>query len=627
MSTLKIDLDWEERLFTSARSLLRRLRGKSIAPPRQAEEAEERPLALLASLLAGRTVELVAGGAQGGIRGDSILLSSRETCPPELRRLAVIHGIVCAASVIRHAGRISERSSAMDSPAGLLLLSLRLGAAAKAEALETLPVFATRDAELSQALLALRPPLDELTPLQARLESTRRLAMQGDSSWDTPEFASFLEGLPAGELAAGASPHLPWGELLALPAPDQEPGIDPDFLAPETPDGTEIDGLATEDPVLVKLNRKDLEDQVLMHVFEKVETADDYTGGTRQLDGEDELESQLEAIRELNMKHMIRGGADTHSIYKASMRMNAEIPDLADCEHETGIAYDEWDQRRSRYRRGWCQVFPAEITAMDPEWTLRQLATHGSLIRQLEARLRRHRSRRQLRTGLGDGPEIDLNAWITSAIDIKAGHSGSDHIYMDLYPGRRELSIGMLLDCSLSTDGWADNRRVLDIARESVFALGECLHRLGDEFSIHSFASKTRNRCRVWSIKQSEEAWSLARHRLGALEPMGYTRIGPALRHCISQLKRRPAKHKLLLLLSDGKPNDHDRYEGRYGIADIRKAFQEAREDGVQVHAFALGSDSRTWLPEMAGKGHWHVMRKPGDMLHGLADVYGQISS
>ena len=85
----------------------------------------------------------------------------------------------------------------------------------------------------------------------------------------------------------------------------------------------------------------------------------------------------------------------------------------------------------------------------------------------------------------------------------------------------------MLLDVSLSTDAWVANRRVLDVAREAVLVLGEVAHRFADPLQVLAFASHTRNRCRVWTVRDWHEPWALGKARLGALHPQGYTRIGP----------------------------------------------------------------------------------------------------
>ncbi len=615
MAAFKLDLDWEERLFTGLRSLLRRARGQ--APQTSVSQAPplERPLHLLACMLAGRTVELVPAKSRGGIREDSILFPLDEhpieAIQDELRLLR----LVMSSLMLRVIHDQSEQQQ------DLLRASLQAALTARCLVDSELPAFAGRLDVLLPQLIAVRPALDSLPEGQARLEAIRQGILRGE-----------LDAVPELEMVRDTdqdqpfSPPLPWGEFLALPQPGLEAGIDPAFQKPETPDGTEVDGLSSEEPEFVTLNKQDLEQQCLIHVFEKVETADDYSGGTRQLDGEDELEEQLEAIRELAMKHMVRGGNDTHAIYRASMRMDAEIPDLECCDKTGGIVYPEWDQRRTRYREGWCRVHPASFPDGPPEWLRDQQQRHARTIRQLEQRLRRFRQSRLPRRGLEDGPELDLDAAIRSEVDRRVTGNAAERIHEDRLPHDADLAISILMDSSLSTDGWADGQRILDLSCESVYILGEVLGRLGMPFSLQAFASKTRNRCRVWELKAFRENWTRSRIRLGALEPIGYTRIGPALRHTLAGLRQQAQRKKLLLLLSDGKPNDYDRYEGRHGIADVRRVVREGQEAGVHVHALAIGRESRTWLPEMMGHGHWHVLNRPADLISGLTDLTARLA-
>jgi len=113
---------------------------------------------------------------------------------------------------------------------------------------------------------------------------------------------------------------------------------------------------------------------------------------------------------------------------------------------------------------------------------------------------------------------------------------------------------------------------------------------------------------------------------LGALQPQGYTRIGPAIRHGIFELSQAPARNRLLLLVSDGKPTDYDKYEGRYGVADVRQALREATREGVVAHALAVDKAARAHLPEMFGPGAWHVLPNPDALPEALATVYGKVT-
>ena len=226
-----------------------------------------------------------------------------------------------------------------------------------------------------------------------------------------------------------------------------------------------------------------------------------------------------------------------------------------------------------------------------------------------------------------DGEDVDLEALIDHLAARRAGHDGDPRLYVQSRRRRRDFATTVLLDVSLSTDSWNEERRVLDVSREAVLLLGEVAHELGDRIQVLAFSSETRSRCQVWHVKDFEEAWPQARSRLGALEPRGYTRIGPALRYATDCLTREPAERRLLLLVSDGKPTDYDRYEGRYGIADVRQALREAERREVHAHALAVDAVARDALPPMFGPGAWHVLPHPDALTEALTTVYGRLTS
>jgi nitric oxide reductase NorD protein len=137
----------------------------------------------------------------------------------------------------------------------------------------------------------------------------------------------------------------------------------------------------------------------------------------------------------------------------------------------------------------------------------------------------------------------------------------------------------------------AGDRRIIDVEKEALLIVGEALTALGDPHAVLAFASAGPSRVTVQVLKRFDEAAGSreVRRRIAALEPDGYTRAGAAIRHATAGLARQPVRHRLLLLLSDGRPNDVDQYEGRYGVEDTRAAVAEARLQGV--HAFCLTVD------------------------------------
>jgi nitric oxide reductase NorD protein len=179
----------------------------------------------------------------------------------------------------------------------------------------------------------------------------------------------------------------------------------------------------------------------------------------------------------------------------------------------------------------------------------------------------------------------------------------------------------VLLDSSLSTDGWVAGRRVIDVEKAAVIALGDALDGLFDDVAVAGFCSQTRRDCRFLLAKDFGDTWAVGARRVASLQPAGYTRIGPALRHASVLLQASAARRKLLLLVSDGKPSDADRYEGRYGMNDVRRAVTDAQRDGVHIHAIAVDPSAQRWLPTMFGHGRATVVQQPNQLVNALAHI------
>ncbi|NPD47740.1 VWA domain-containing protein [Lentimicrobium sp. S6] len=114
---------------------------------------------------------------------------------------------------------------------------------------------------------------------------------------------------------------------------------------------------------------------------------------------------------------------------------------------------------------------------------------------------------------------------------------------------------------------------------------------------------------------------------MAAVEPKGYTRIGPALRHSKSLISKRSMQNKWVILLSDGKPNDYDKYEGRYGVADVKQALREMHEFHINTYAVAIESTARYYLPQMFGQNHYNILSHPEMLLQSLTTLYQRIQN
>lgn len=79
-------------------------------------------------------------------------------------------------------------------------------------------------------------------------------------------------------------------------------------------------------------------------------------------------------------------------------------------------------------------------------------------------------------------------------------------------------------------------------------------------------------------------------YRMMDMSARGCNRDGAALRYVAEQLVKRPEQHKLLILISDGQPND-DGYTGTGAEADLRGIRREYTNKGVTLFAAAIGDD------------------------------------
>jgi len=85
---------------------------------------------------------------------------------------------------------------------------------------------------------------------------------------------------------------------------------------------------------------------------------------------------------------------------------------------------------------------------------------------------------------------------------------------------------------------------------------------LGDRYAIYGFSGTTRKRCEIYHIKHLDEGYNdKVKARISGITAKDYTRMGFAIRHLSALLESVEARTKLLITLSDGKPED---YDGQY---------------------------------------------------------------
>lgn len=184
------------------------------------------------------------------------------------------------------------------------------------------------------------------------------------------------------------------------------------------------------------------------------------------------------------------------------------------------------------------------------------------------------------------------------------------------------MAVLLLIDVSGSTDGWLSaQRRVIDVEREALLLVCIALAAMGQPYAVQAFSGQGRQSVTLRNIKRFDEPYSIGvALRIAALEPEHYTRAGAAIRHASASLMGQAAAHRLLLLLSDGKPNDADGYEGRYGVEDMRMAVVEAKTQGIAPFCLTVDRQAARYLPAVFGAGQYALLTRPAMLPTVLLD-------
>ena len=389
---------------------------------------------------------------------------------------------------------------------------------------------------------------------------------------------------------------------------------------------TTLKAKAVEEVITVELDKKQQEDYVMLHNFEKVETAEEFNGNWRDFDGSDELEEHQDALEELNMKYNVRVDDTVHSVYLSDFIENTTISESAEVD-EKGFhhKYNEWDCSKNSYKENFCKVYPKLQLKTDSDYYKRTITKNASTLMGLRKMLTNVNNKMQQQKRQPQGDEFDIDAITDLYVDVHSRKTPSDKIYLANRKIEKDLSILILLDISLSSDGYAAGNRVIDVEKEVSILFGEILNEFNIDFSIDSFYSKTRNYSTYLTVKDFDDNWNVAKHKVGAVEPSGYTRIGAALRHAGVRLDKRSTKNKWVILISDGKPNDYDKYEGKYGVNDVKQALRELNSKNINSYALAIEAEAKYYLPQMFGQNHYQILTTPVELLQSLVKLYEKI--
>jgi nitric oxide reductase NorD protein len=330
------------------------------------------------------------------------------------------------------------------------------------------------------------------------------------------------------------------------------------------------------------------------------------------------LESVLQDMGHIPEDYLVPAG---HGRYRGGGGYAAR--DAAGHAPEQGDhVYDEWDYQRKHYRKGWCLLKQRDVRPIYDQFVERTLDKHRGLLRQLYRTFEalRGEDRRLRKQPEGDG--VDIDAVVESYADHRAGLEWSEHQFTERKRLDRDVAVMFLVDMSGSTRGWIN-----ELERESLVLLCESLETLGDRYAIYGFSGFTHKRCELLRIKRLDEPYTgEVRARISGIKPGDYTRLGVFIRHLTREFQDVDARTKLLITLSDGRPDDQDGYRGDYGIEDTRQALLEARYQDVHPYCITIDDQAMDYLPHMYGPANFTVVSAVHKLPYKVSDIYRRIT-
>jgi nitric oxide reductase activation protein len=253
--------------------------------------------------------------------------------------------------------------------------------------------------------------------------------------------------------------------------------------------------------------------------------------------------------------------------------------------------YDEWSHAEKDYYENYCHVYERHLEDAPIRDLPGEITTLAQRTRRVFELMRPELTKEK---HLQEGDAINVDLLTDYLIQRKRMPSPKVDFYEKPYHNRRDLATLILLDVSGSTGSEVERHKTIEIEKRAALILGQGLSTLDDRFSICGFSGNGREQCEFFVFKDFEADWD--RRSIGrvmAAYPRSATRIGAALRHAGFRLSEIPAKQRLILLITDGKPMDTG-YDPktRYAQYDVRMACEENKRRAITT--FCITTDENT---------------------------------
>lgn len=294
------------------------------------------------------------------------------------------------------------------------------------------------------------------------------------------------------------------------------------------------------------------------------------------------------------------------------------------------VHYGEWDHLIQLERPAWATVQERRPKAGDAAVIDGILAEHRRLIGRMKFILDAMQPQGVQRIRkLEDGDDIDLNAVVSSVIEMRMGRQPDPRIMMRSVRKTRDISVLVLLDLSHSTNEkvTGQDHTVLDLTRSACALLADAIQKVGDPFALHGFCSDGRHDVHYWCFKDFDQPYDdLAKARLAGMEGQLSTRMGAAIRHATAALKAQRSRKKLLLVITDGEPADVDVCDPHHLRQDTKKAVEDAGRHGVTTFCLSLDPRADPYVGHIFGACHYLVLDRVERLPEKLPLLYAGLT-
>ena len=316
-----------------------------------------------------------------------------------------------------------------------------------------------------------------------------------------------------------------------------------------------------------------------------------------------------------------------------------EMPEQALEADDVAFAYDEWDRELNDYRVGWSRVIEKKVKQGDRNFVELARSRYRGVISSIRHQFQLMKPENLTRINRElDGEDYDLNALVDFVVDRKADGQQSENIYTKRLRKQRDVAVSILLDQSSSTARTITRnplqpythpgRRIIEIEKEGLVLMSEALEAVGDVYSINGFTSEGRRNVKFYVVKDFEEKYSDdIEKRIGGITFQNNTRLGAAIRHASAKLLKQEARTKLLIILTDGRPYDHDYGDARYAREDVREALTESKTAGVIPFCITIDRESEAELKDLYGDVGYTIIDDVLSLPERMPNIYRRLTS